>query len=155
MPVRKATAADLPHYLELGKKFHAASPMHNVVPFDEDGYSKFYLQSVDSSTVSMWVAEADGAVVGIVGAILYSLYFSPSNLVVQELWWWLNPEHRGSGLGKEMFTTIEEWAADNGAAALFMIALEDKNAEKMEKVYARAGFRPMERTFIKQVQTWQ
>jgi hypothetical protein len=30
-----------------------------------------------------------------------------------------------------------------------MIALHDVNVERMAKMYARSGFRPMERTFIK------
>jgi hypothetical protein len=33
-----------------------------------------------------------------------------------------------------------------------MIALEDERAEKMEKVYCRAGFEPMERTFMKGIE---
>jgi hypothetical protein len=35
-----------------------------------------------------------------------------------------------------------------------MIALEDERATKMEKLYVRAGFKPMERTFIKEVKSW-
>jgi hypothetical protein len=50
-----------------------------------------------------------------------------------------------------MFRHIEVWAKEKNAVALFMIALEDERAKKMEKLYNRAGFRPMERTFIKEV----
>jgi hypothetical protein len=32
-----------------------------------------------------------------------------------------------------------------------MIALADKNEEKMQNVYARRGYRPLERTFIREV----
>jgi GNAT superfamily N-acetyltransferase len=79
------------------------------------------------------------------------LYFNPSALVVQELWWWLTPKARGSGAGGRMFKQIEKWAEDHNALALFMVALEDNRAKKMENLYVRAGFRPMERTFIKKV----
>jgi GNAT superfamily N-acetyltransferase len=75
--------------------------------------------------------------------------------VAQELWWWLTPASRGSGAGGKMFKQIEQWAQEKGAKALFMIALEDDRAAKMEKVYARAGFKPLERTFIKEVTSWQ
>ena len=54
-----------------------------------------------------------------------------------------------------MFKQLEQWAQEKGAKALFMIALEDDRAAKMEKVYARAGFKPLERTFIKEVTSWQ
>jgi GNAT superfamily N-acetyltransferase len=153
--VRAATAEDLPQYIALARMFHAASPMHNVIPFDDEGYSQFYLGAIDTPTVGVWLSEIEGEVVGIAGALLYPMYFSPGTLVAQELWWWLTPKSRGSGAGAKMFKHIESWAKDNGAAAVFMIALEDSRAKKMENLYARAGFRPMERTFIKEVPSWQ
>lgn len=155
MIVRKATEADLDQYVLLAKEFHLASPMDGVVAFDPIGYADFFKASLNNDTVGLWLAESDGKLVGISGAIAYPLYFNPTALVVQELWWWLTPESRGTGAGAEMFKTIEQWAKDKKATALFMIALEDSRAKKMENLYTRAGFRPMERTFIKEVTSWQ
>jgi hypothetical protein len=50
-----------------------------------------------------------------------------------------------------MYDAIDAWATEKGASALFMIALEDERASKMEKLYVRQGFQPMERTFYKEV----
>jgi GNAT superfamily N-acetyltransferase len=153
--VRKAIATDLEQYVKLARDFHEASPMHGVADFDKQGYSNFFLQSIIDPNVGIWLAEIDNEIVGITGALVYPLYFSPTNLVAQELWWWLTPASRGSGAGGKMFKQIEQWAQEKGAKALFMIALEDDRAAKMEKVYARAGFKPLERTFIKEVTSWQ
>jgi GNAT superfamily N-acetyltransferase len=153
--VRKAIATDLEQYVKLARDFHEASPMHGVADFDEQGYSNFFLPSIIDPNVGIWLAEIDNEIVGITGALVYPLYFSPTNLVAQELWWWLTPASRGSGAGGKMFKQIEQWAQEKGAKALFMIALEDDRAAKMEKVYARAGFKPLERTFIKEVTSWQ
>ena len=155
MQVRKATEADLDQYVGLARTFHAASPVHNVIDFDPVGYAQFYLSSLENESVGIWLAEMNGKIVGICGAIAYPMYFNPTALIVQELWWWLTPESRGSGAGKMMFNTIEDWAKDKNASALFMIALEDSRAKKMEHLYARSGFKPMERTFIKEVASWQ
>jgi len=155
MIVRKATEADLPKYIVLAESFHMASPMHGVIGFDTAGYSKFYLSSLQNDSVGIWLAEIDNEIVGICGALVYPMYFNPSALVVQELWWWLTPKSRGSGAGGKMFKQIEEWAKERNASALFMIALEDNRAKKMENLYIRAGFKPMERTFIKEVTSWQ
>jgi error-prone DNA polymerase len=62
---------------------------------------------------------------------------------------------RGSGAGQSMYKTLEAWAQENDAAALFMIALDDDRVEKTSKFYARAGFKPMERTFVKGADTWR
>ena len=153
--VRKAIATDLEQYVKLARDFHEASPMHGVADFDEQGYSNFFLQSIIDPNVGIWLAEIDNEIVGITGALVYPLYFSPTNLVAQELWWWLTPASRGSGAGGKMFKQIEQWAQEKGAKALFMIALEDDRAAKMEKVYALAGFKPLERTIIKEVTSWQ
>jgi N-acetylglutamate synthase-like GNAT family acetyltransferase len=155
MIVRKATEADLPEYIKLAQAFHTASPMHGSIGFDVPGYSQFYLSSLQNDSIGIWLAEIENNIVGICGALVYPLYFNPSALVVQELWWWLTPASRGSGAGGQMFKQIEQWAKDKNASALFMIALEDNRAKKMENLYIRAGFKPMERTFIKEVTSWQ
>jgi GNAT superfamily N-acetyltransferase len=153
--VRKATEADLPKYLGLAQSFHAASPMHGLIDFDVAGYSEFYLSALQNDNVSVWLAEIDNEIVGGCGAIAYPLYFNPAALVVQELWWWTTPASRGSGTGSQMFKQIEDWAKEKKAVALFMLALEDSRAKKMENLYIRAGFKPMERTFVKEVTSWQ
>ena len=125
--------------------------MHNVIPFDTEGFSNFFLHAVQNPDIGVWLAEDDGEIIGIAGALFYPMYFSPSNMVVQELWWWLTPEARGKGAGQAMYDMIESWAIAKNATALFMIALEDDDAEKMASLYTRKGFRPMERTYIKEV----
>jgi GNAT superfamily N-acetyltransferase len=155
MIVRKATETDLPKYIVLAESFHMASPMHGVIGFNAAGYSQFYLSSLQNDSVGIWLAEIDDEIVGICGALVYPMYFNPSALVVQELWWWLTPASRGSGAGGKMFKQIEQWSKEKDASALFMIALEDSRAKKMENLYIRAGFKPMERTFIKKVTSWQ
>ena len=151
MIVRSAIAEDLPRYLPLAQAFHAASPMHSALPFDVEGFSGFFLQAVQNPDLGIWLAEDNGAVIGITGALFYPMYFSPSNVVVQELWWWIAPEARGKGAGQAMYETIESWASAKGATALFMIALEDGRSDDMAQLYARKGFLPMERTFFKEV----
>jgi len=149
--VRNAIAEDFPRYLPLAQAFHAASPVHGVIPFDDEGYADFFLQAVQNPNIGVWLAEDDGEIIGIAGALFYPMYFSPSSMVVQELWWWLTPEARGKGAGQAMYNMIESWAIAKNATALFMIALEDERAGKMANLYARKGFRPMERTFMREV----
>ena len=151
MIVRRATAADLPEYVVLGRRFHAASPVSTAIPFDPEGFGIFYLNALQNPDAGLWLAEQDGKMIGGAGAIIYPMFFSPSNFVVQELWWWLEPEARGTGAGKMMYQAIEDWAVENEAKAMFMLALEDTNVSKMANLYARKGYKPMERTFIKEV----
>ena len=147
--VREATDADLSEYVKLSADFHAASPMQKVCEFEPEGFKEFVLAAIDNPDICILLAELNGEIVGITGGIVYPLYFSPSHKVSQELWWWLTPAARGSGVGNKMFKHLQLWSKERGAKTIFMIALEDERAEKMEKVYCRAGFEPMERTFMK------
>lgn len=150
--VRDATPADLPVYLQLSADFHAASPMQRVCQFEPEGFKDFVIGAMDNPDICILVAELNSEIVGITGGIIYPLYFSPSHKVSQELWWWLTPAARGSGVGNKMFKHLQLWSKERGAKTIFMIALEDERAEKMEKVYCRAGFEPMERTFMKGIE---
>jgi N-acetylglutamate synthase-like GNAT family acetyltransferase len=150
--VRKATEADVPVYLQLSADFHKASPMQKVCEFEPKGFEIFLRGAMQNPDMCALLAEVNGEIVGITGGLAYPLYFSPSHKVAQELWWWLTPAARGSGAGNKMFKHLQLWAKERGAKTMFMIALEDERADKMEKVYFRAGFEPMERTFMKGIE---
>lgn len=147
--VRPMVEDDLPAYVEMAAAFHVSMPASDIIPFDPDGTAAFLTNLIDKDNFLVLLAEVDGVPVGIAGAALYPMYFSPDSVVVQEMWWWLSPHCRGSGAAQNMYRHIENWAIENSAVAVFMIALHDKNVERMAKMYARSGFRPMERTFIK------
>jgi hypothetical protein len=150
--VREAIEADLPIYVQLSADFHAASPMQRVCEFEPEGFKEFVLGAIDNPDICILAAELNGEIVGITAGIIYPLYFSPSHKVSQELFWWLTPSARGSGVGNKMFNHLQLWSKERGAKTIFMIALEDERSAKMEKVYCRAGFEPMERTFMKGIE---
>ena len=150
--VRDAVEADLPICVHLSADFHAASPMDKVCKFEPEGYEEFLRGAIDNPDICILLAELNGEVVGITAGIIYPLYFSPSHKVSQELLWWLTPSARGSGVGNKMFNHLQLWSKERGAKTIFMIALEDERSAKMEKVYCRAGFEPMERTFMKGIE---
>lgn len=137
--------------MPLAVAFHSASPVHSALPFDYEGFTNFYLSAVENPNMGVWIAEQDGRGIGATGACIYPMYFSPTNQVVQELWWYLTPGARGNGIGKQMYDAIESWAKEQGATALFMVALENERSPSMANLYARQGFKPMERTFYKEV----
>jgi GNAT superfamily N-acetyltransferase len=149
--VRQATEQDLDKYIELLGHFHAASPMKGVAEYDPVGIRAFLATSLENTNIALLVGELDGEIVGVTSCLLYPMYFNPGYQVAQEMWWWLTPAARGSGVGQAMFKALEAWAEEKNARALFMVALEDERAAAMEKVYFRAGFRPLERTFIKEL----
>lgn len=153
--VRCAQPDDLLSCLDLTARFHAASPVSDVAPFDRDGMAVTLREMMANPRAGIWLATQNEVPVGIAGALMYPLYFNPAYEVVQELFWWLNPEARGSGAGEKLFQNVQDWAKDNQASAVFMVALDDDRISKTDKFYRRAGFSPMERTYMRGAQSWR
>jgi len=151
MIVRNADKQDLAAIVDMGAKFHAASPIHQNIPFDFESFYCFCETSLTSPDIGFWVAEHESALVGMTAAIVYPAYFNAHRHIAQELFWWVEEAARGAGAGRALIEAIEAWAKDTGADAVFMLALADKNEEKMHNLYAQRGYRPLERTFIKEV----
>jgi GNAT superfamily N-acetyltransferase len=149
---RPATQADLPDYYRLAREFVEALPITPIVGINDEGIVDFLARALDNEDVFVWLAEQNGEVIGICGAMRYPLYFNPAHTVVQELWWWLTPKARGGSAAKKLFRALEDWTAEKGASALFMIALDSQNGERVSQFYTRSGFQPMERIFVKGVQ---
>lgn len=147
--VRPAELRDIPAYMELAAAFVAATPVSNLIPFEKEGSINFITASLDNPDMLILVAENETEIVGITGALAYPMYFNPDKLVAQELWWYLTPAARGGPAAKLMFKTIEKWAKDKGAEAMFMVALADDRVETMAKIYKRDGYYPVERMFVK------
>lgn len=153
--IRRAKPEDLPSCLDMTARFHAASPVSDVAPFDRDGMAVTLREMMINPRAGIWLAMQNDEPVGIAGALMYPLYFNPAYEVVQELFWWLNPEARGSGAGEKLFQNVQDWAKDMGATVVFMVALDNDRVDKMHKFYRRAGFHPMERTYMKGTRSWQ
>ena len=151
MYVRRARREDKKAFVRQAEAFFDVSPMSTRVNFDKHGFAKFYDQKLESDTVAFWVVELDGKVVGICGAMIFPLYFSPETMTAQELFWWIEPEARGTTANKQMMFEMQSWAEQAGASQFFMIALENDRSKAMERVYNRNGFTPIERTFTKEL----
>jgi GNAT superfamily N-acetyltransferase len=147
--VRKAVVEDMPAYMDLAAAFVASTPVSSIIPFDRGSTEDFVVGALDNPDMLVLVAEKEGTVVGITAALAYPMYFNPSKLVAQELWWYLAPDARGGPAAKLLFQTIEKWAKTKGAEAMFMIALADERVDAVAKVYKRNGYTPVERTYAK------
>ncbi len=87
--------------------------------------------------------------VGMAGALVYPFYFCSSHLTAQEIFWWVDPEHRG--IGSLLFDALLDEVKKSGAHSLSMIALETLNPEKVGEFYKSRGFRPSDRSYIKRL----
>lgn len=71
-------------------------------------------------------------------------------LVAQELFWYVLPEHRGGMDGIRMLRDFETWAADAGAKHIFMAHFHSQQTgESVAALYERLGYKPVETHHLK------
>lgn len=141
--IRRAVAADIGRMVELGMRFHAYAGVAEI-PFDPASFRSTLGRGLQDADQCYLVAEVDGDVRAMAGAIAYAPYFNHAAKTGQELFWWSE-----CGEGMRLHAALADWARDRGCQTFSMIALADERSERMASLYKRMGYRPTEHTFIK------
>lgn len=146
--LREATYLDLDELLRMGRAFHAVTGAADLIPLDEDTLERTFVGLIDSPVGTVIVAEAHTGLCGAVGGMLHPSYLNSNHLTGQELFWWVDPEHR-EGVGRTLFDALEDWARGQGANSFMMITLDALEPERVAALYKRRGYRPAERLYLK------
>lgn len=143
--IRAAAAADIEQMVELGRRFHAYAAVDEI-PFDPESFQQTLARGLLAPDQCYLVAEVDGAVRAMAGAVVYAPYFNHAARTGQELFWWSE-----CGEGLRLHDALAAWARERGCQSFAMIALADGRSERMARLYRRMGYRPTEQTFIKRL----
>lgn len=95
------------------------------------------------------VGERDEKVVGAVGALASPVIANRDKLFAAELFWWVEPKYRNTGIGLEMLDGIEAAAKTLGVSAFAMMALQGVEHDKAAALYERRGYTLTEHTFMR------
>lgn len=141
MSARHAESSDIFECLRMGRAFAKAAGLEADDLSIVDTLRS--LMEADSLFVTGYPAH------GMAGVLVYQNYFKRDQRIAQEMFWWVDPEARGLGAGRKLLETIEAWAKEQGAQKLTMVALDDVDGERVAGMYKAAGYRPLERNFVK------
>lgn len=147
--IREATEADIPRVLEMGRRFFETAGWPDVAEWDDASTEWTLRFLIEQPTGALFVAEEDGHVVGMTGGMVMPFYFNHTHRTGQELFWWVEPEHRGIGSG--LFDALEAWAREAGAQTFTMIAVDRLKPDVMARIYRARGYRPSEHAFIRRL----
>ncbi|MEJ1159518.1 GNAT family N-acetyltransferase [Prosthecomicrobium sp. N25] len=94
-----------------------------------------------SPLLRLWVAEADGRLVGmLVGVVAFSTWRGGRGLYVCDLY--AEPARRGSGLGRRLLAAAARAARDEGLSYMKLEIIGTNQG--VARFYARLGFEPVE-----------
>lgn len=138
---RSAGVADLPALVQLGQAFRAALYADWLADNPQQMETLAHRLVTGGPDSLVVVAEEEGRVIGMIGAVTYAHHLSGER-VAGEIFWFVDPAARGR-VGLRLLHQAEAWARARGALRFELIA----PTPRAETLYARLGYAPVERTF--------
>lgn len=145
--IRKATIADVPALIELGREFAAVSPYNSE-------YSEQAVGSVLETLIVngvVLVYESSGSIYGGLLGMLAPVWFSLSDKIAVEVAWWVAPQHRGGRGGIGLIRAFELWAKESGAVSVALSDILIDNGFAVGGALSRMGYTLSERTHTKEI----
>lgn len=134
----------------MGERFHEEAGMGEFAPFSRIDCASMLLNLIESDGGILLVAEANGALIGMAGGLVYPFYFNTAHITGQEVFWWVHPDHR-KGPGRALLEALEAEAKARGCESWSMVALASVAPEAVGRLYRRRGYRPSEQSYIKRL----
>lgn len=113
MTIREATPDDVPAILRLVHELAVYEKEPDAVEATEEHFTAALFPASGSPTTFAHVAEVDGEVVGMaVWYLTFSTWTGVNGIWLEDLF--VEPEHRGSGLGRELLATLARTCVERG-----------------------------------------
>ena len=138
--VRRATEADIPDIVEMGRQLHADSNFANMV-FDPDMAADHVRRFVDSDWCCVLLAVDSRRTLGFVSGQLGRAMFGPE-LIAQEDLFFVKPDVRGTkaGVARMLLRDFCYWAADHGPARISIDNTAGADDDKFQRLLQSCGF---------------
>lgn len=141
--LRPATVEDMPALWPLYVAFRAESSFACwLVDLDRERIEELTAWVIACGC--FWVAESDGALVGIIAAYETEHPFTGQRFG-EEVAWYITPSYRGGTLWLRLLWHVEQWARQSGLTVLRMVA---PAGSTVGKLFARRGYEQGETTFL-------
>jgi GNAT superfamily N-acetyltransferase len=138
--IREATTADVPRLVAMGTRFLSETVYRGRMTVTPVQMADTVHMLLASPAGTVFVAERDGNLVGMIGLLFYTQTIS-GEATVAELFWWVEPEHRGNGV--RLLKRAEKWAVERGATAMHMVA----PTPDVGALYTALGYELIESTY--------
>lgn len=150
--IRRATVDDVPVITDMGIRFYL------LRAFRGKGF-QLHTRSLDTvlrhlieqGAGLVVAAERDGRLAGSMIGIISPWIGDVSQLIVQEVWWWVDAEYQGEFIGKRMFRFYEDQAREMGISFSIVGTHDFDGEDKLGRVYERLGYRHLQHDFIKEL----
>lgn len=131
----------------MARSFYENSP-YSGFTFSEEKCREIWDVYLQDKTRVIIILACDENPFGMIIGLASEMPFSKEKTTI-ELAWWCDPNKRGSRDSIMLMKAYEDWAIRIGAKMSQMAMLDDST--DLEKFYTRSGYRPAERSYIKEI----
>lgn len=141
MKLRVATKDDVPILVEMGEKFIKESPTYTQRGFIPEKTAMHFNWLLEGNGV-IFVAEIFGEIVGaFIGGITTD--WQSEHKLAFDYVMYVKPEHRTSGVAKELVNAFVLWAKEMGADRINCGTATMVNTKQCAALYESLGFTPV------------
>lgn len=142
--IRFATIDDIDRCHVIGEQFRDFSP-YSDVPYCPDTVRDLLSGMIKEQMLI--IAEDGNKLIGLIGGSYGPIFFNREYKIAYELFWYVDPEHRGS-VGMKLLFAFERRAKEIGCQKLMMMTLRKNDVGAL---YTRLGFDETETGFVKRL----
>jgi len=147
MKLRLARHSDLSECVDIGERFWKHSPYADA--FEYNGGAVLGLLTALIQGQLMLVAEHEEQIVAVAAILVASSPFDPELRIATELFWYVDPEVRGLGVGQLLMDGLEDIARTKGAKICSMGNMSTSDPKAAERLFKKSGYKLTEKTFTK------
>jgi GNAT superfamily N-acetyltransferase len=148
----EATHADVnDRLMKLAAEFYASTKLSDIAPFSRKACEDLVHKTINEETALMLVAKHEGMIVGMIGMHLVLSPFSEECIIANELFWYVDKDHRKTGVGLTLINRALSWAEENLADVVYFVAIEDPDMGTVKKIYEKKKFVPVEHGFMRRL----
>lgn len=148
--IREATLQDIGAIGDLGEEFAAEGFGAGYVSVDTGTVMMQCINVIKAPTMQLFLAEADGEIVGMIAGFVKPNFFNSEEIIGQELVWFVREEWRGSTVAIRLIRALEGWFQDQGADAILVANEQNIAPERTKEIYTRMGYEPYENFYAKE-----
>jgi L-amino acid N-acyltransferase YncA len=144
--IRHATKADYAAVVAMSRKFYDTLSYRDIPFCNESAVRWIELMRAQGCLL---IVHLDEQIVGMAGALFSQCLFNDAYKVGSELFWWIEPEFRSWGIGRELLAELEKTAHASGCVRFAMASVTDH--DRLGKIYGLAGYEETERAYSKRL----
>ncbi|WP_341867352.1 GNAT family N-acetyltransferase [Herbaspirillum rubrisubalbicans] len=123
----------------MGEALHRESPRWSRLTYSRAKAADMLARLITQPWGLVLVAEVDGEIIGGIAAIATS-HWSSTDVVAEEVSFFMKPEHRGSLAAARLICCMKKWAELKGAVWLHAGTSTGVNPERTAQLYEKLGF---------------